>query len=443
MRGSREIPEVEDAERPRTRARVPRPRLPGPLRALGRTLGLSAAEVGRYWSQERRSLRRGLAAILLTSVTGMVAGLTLAAAEEMLARLPGLLLLVPAAIAMRGNIYGALASRLSTALHVGTYEPQLRRRSFLGRQIEATTLLTVALSVITAILAWGLGAALGLAPVAIWKLVVISTVGGVLASLVLLVVTVALAAVSQRRDWNLDDVGAPAVTVAGDILTIPALLGAALLVDFELLSIVLGIAFAIAGAWALLYAWFHTDTLVQRIVRESAITLTIAGGVGALAGAVLEARIEQWIAAPVLLIMIPSFIANCGSLGGILSSRLASKIHLGALEPKLIPDRVAALDISVAFFFATFAFSAIGVTAWVTAALFGFAPPGIGMVVLVALLAGLLSTVLLGGVAHATAVASYRFGLDPDNEGIPVVTSAMDLLGLLCLVGVVAAIWGG
>jgi mgtE-like transporter len=427
----------------RRTSRIRRPRLPGPLRTLARVLRLPATEVARYWVQERVALRRGLAAILLTSVTGMVAGLTLAAAEDMLERLPGLLLLVPAAIAMRGNIYGALASRLSTALHIGTYETELRRHSFLGRQIEATTLLTVGLSVITAILAWVLGAAIGLDPISIWKLVVISTVGGVLASVVLLLVTVALSLVSQRRDWNLDDVGAPAVTVAGDILTIPALLGAALIVEFELVAIVLGVLLAAVGAWALLLGWIHADPVVQRISRESVLTLTIAAGVGALAGAVLEARIEQWIAAPVLLIMIPSFIANCGSLGGILSSRLASKIHLGAMEPRLVPDRVAALDISVAFFFATFAFSAIGVTAWVTAAIFGFAPPGIGLVVGVAVLAGLLSTVLLAGVAHATAVASYRFGLDPDNEGIPVVTSAMDLLGLLCLVGVVAVLWGG
>jgi mgtE-like transporter len=41
-------------------------------------------------------------------------------------------------------------------------------------------------------------------------------------------------------------------------------------------------------------------------------------------------------------------------------------------------------------------------------------------------------------VAYSTAAASYRFGLDPDNEGIPIVTSAMDLLGLITLVGVVA-----
>jgi cation transporter-like permease len=31
-------------------------------------------------------------------------------------------------------------------------------------------------------------------------------------------------------------------------------------------------------------------------------------------------------------------------------------------------------------------------------------------------------------------LATYRFGFDPDNHGIPIVTSVMDLAGTLCLV---------
>jgi mgtE-like transporter len=145
--------------------RTVRPRIPPPVARLLRAAGMPATEVARYWRDERTALRRGLTAILATAVTGMIAGLTLAAAEETLERLPGLLLLVPAAIDMRGNIYGALASRLSTALHGGQYETVLRRDRFMGQQIEATTLLTIATSVVIAVLAWIFGAALGLDPI--------------------------------------------------------------------------------------------------------------------------------------------------------------------------------------------------------------------------------------------------------------------------------------
>jgi mgtE-like transporter len=416
---------------------------PRALVRLLRSAGLPARDVVHYLRDERKALRRGLTAILLTAVTGMIAGLTLATAEETLERLPGLLLLVPAAIDMRGNIYGALASRLSTALHLGAYETRLRRRSFMGRQIEATTLLTIGTSVIIALVAWTFGAVFGLEPIPVWKLVVIASVGGVLASVFLLVVTVALSRIAQRRDWNMDDVGAPTVTVFGDILTIPALLVAATIVDYEAVALILGLSLAALGTWALVMGWIHADPVVRRIVRESLVPLVAAVCVGVVAGTILEVRIEQWLAAPVLLIMIPSFIANCGSLGGILSSRLASKLHLGIIEPRVVPGRIAALDIAVVFFFALFAFTAIGASAWATASWFDYEPPSVVAVITLSLTAGLMATVLLGIVAYATAAASYHFGLDPDNEGIPIVTSAMDLLGLICLVGAAALLWAG
>jgi mgtE-like transporter len=403
-----------------------------------RRLGLPVTEVTRYWYDERYALRRGLSALMLAAVTGMVAGVTLGAATETLENLPGLLLLVPAAIDMRGNIYGALASRLATAIHIGEYDAELRRRSFMGRQVESSSILTIATSAVIALMAWGFAAVLGLPTIPVWHLIVIATVGGVLSSAVLLVVTVVLSRVALARGWNMDDVGAPTITVTGDVLTIPALLLATLLVRTEPFATIAGIVLALIGLWALWVGWVHADPVVRRIVRESAVTLAFAAAVGTLAGTILESRLEEFIETPILLVLVPPFVANCGSLGGMLSSRLASKLHLGLLEPRLVPGKMAALDISVTFVFATGAFTAIGAAAWAASLLFGIGDAAGGAVIATALLSGLISTFLLAAVAYATAAATYRFGLDPDNEGIPIVTSAMDLLGLLSLVGVAA-----
>ena len=49
-----------------------------------------------------------------------------------------------------------------------------------------------------------------------------------------------------------------------------------------------------------------------------------------------------------------------------------------------------------------------------------------------------MATIALSSVAYGAATAAFRFGLDPDNHGIPIVTAAMDLLGILCLVSAVA-----
>jgi mgtE-like transporter len=52
----------------------------------------------------------------------------------------------------------------------------------------------------------------------------------------------------------------------------------------------------------------------------------------------------------------------------------------------------------------------------------------------VALLAGFMATTCSVVVGFYAAVATYRFGLDPDNHGVPMVTSSLDLLGALSLI---------
>ena len=83
------------------------PRLP--FRWLGRSLHVSG-----------RTLSESYLALLLSTATGVAAGILLGKVEQTLLLLPGLVVLVPAAVSMRGNIYSALGSRLNTQLHLGT-----------------------------------------------------------------------------------------------------------------------------------------------------------------------------------------------------------------------------------------------------------------------------------------------------------------------------------
>jgi mgtE-like transporter len=50
------------------------------------------------------------------------------------------------------------------------------------------------------------------------------------------------------------------------------------------------------------------------------------------------------------------------------------------------------------------------------------------------MLGGVLATVVASLIGYYAAVVTYRFGFDPDNHTIPLVTSGMDLLGVICLV---------
>lgn len=396
------------------------------------------ADVVRFWRDERRALVVGTVALLLAATADLGAGVILSGAEDRIARLPGLLLLVPGAIALRGATFGAFGARLGTALAIGTYEPELRPGTWLWRHVEAVAVLTLTTSIEAAAFAWGLARVLNQPTVTLADLVVISTVGGVLASIILLVVTLGLARWSSARGWSMDDVGAPAITATGDLITIPALLLATALVGRGSATAIEAGVLTALGLGALVYGLLHPRDTIRRLVRESVVVLTAAALVSVLAGAVLEGSGELFLAVPVLLLLFPPFVAIFGSLGGVLSSRLTSKLHLGLLEPSVRPQRQVWLEVSVTFLLSTLTYLYIGVSAWLLAGLLGITTPSLLTLVGISVVGGLLGTVFLAGVATTAATATYRLGLDPDNHAIPIVTSMMDLIGMLCLVGAVA-----
>ena len=66
---------------------------------------------------------------------------------------------------------------------------------------------------------------------------------------------------------------------------------------------------------------------------ESLPILTLAGILDLIAGITIEKRLEDFLEFPVLLILLPGFLGTAGALGGVLSSRLATKLHLGLIRP--------------------------------------------------------------------------------------------------------------
>ena len=71
--------------------------------------------------------RQGLVALALNSSTSLVAGAMLGSLTATFERRPGLLVLIPAAIGLRGNVFGSLGNRVSTSIHAGELQLRLRR----------------------------------------------------------------------------------------------------------------------------------------------------------------------------------------------------------------------------------------------------------------------------------------------------------------------------
>jgi mgtE-like transporter len=374
--------------------------------------------------------RQSLAALLVGLAASLVAGITLGGINATLQQLPGLLVLIPAAIALRGTIFGAMGSRLGTAIHTGTYRLTTRRDSVLGQNVIAAAVLSVFTSVVLAVLAKAMSAAFGVVnPIPLVDFITISIVGGLLSSTVVLVLTVALAETSVRAGWDFDNVMAPLVTAAGDMVTLPALFLATFLVTGTSLSGPIALVASIGAVVVVVLPLRMARPPVRGLLREALVVVIAAGVLSLLAGVALEGQIDSLVGYPALLALVPPFLASAGAIGGIVSSRLTTKLHLGVIEPTALPDPAARTDIALAYVLAVPVFALASVVADLAAVVIDLPSPGAATMLAVAVLGGLLATTLAMGVAYWGAVVSYRLGVDPDSTGIPLVTSSIDLMG--------------
>jgi mgtE-like transporter len=406
-------------------------RLPTRLPAIGRVLG--------YWRAERRTIRHGLIALIVATCGNIVAGISLGALASTLRHIPGLLILLPAAVAMRGSIFGALHSRLGTAIHAGLFEPTRRRGSVLAQNLLAAAVLTVSISWALGILAKAIAVVFGVPSTSLGNLIVISVVGGLLSSVVVGTLATVLSRVAHRRSWDLDSVAPPLVTALGDMVTIPALYVATFLVDIRYVTAGLAVGLTLA---ALYVSWQGLRTALpaaQRVIRESLPMLLGTSVLTLVAGLAMEARVEHFVAFPALLALVPPLLADVGDLGALLSSRLASKLHLGAIRPRAFPESLAWLDASIALLFGAWIFALVGIAVHFVSGSLGLGSPGLGTILGVSMLAGVGSTLVAVLIAYYTAVATFRIGLDPDNHSIPIITSTVDFVGIIALTLALAA----
>ncbi len=393
----------------------------------------SARALWAHWRSERRAFGQGLVALVLGTAAGFLAGLTLAHLTDRLDRIPGLLVLIPAAVGMRGTIFGAIGARLGTASAAGTLEPSLRRGGVLHRNVEVATISTLTSSIWVAALARIVSTAFGHPSVSIWGLVTISVVGGVLGSVVILAVTAAPSVRSFRRGWDLDSISTPVVTALGDVATLPTLFAASLLLEHPFANSLTSAACVLAAGAAVLRLATTSAPEVRRIVLHMTGVIAFTPILDILAGSLLHSRETDLLAAPALLLLIPPFVSQAGALGGIFSSRMTSKIRLGVVEPRGWPRPVALADgaLVAAVGMLVFALTRVGGSA--LAAATHIPHPGVGPMLEETVLAGVLTMPLVLAVGSALAVVATRVGLDPDDHSVPVLTSVMDVSGIAAI----------
>ena len=400
-----------------------------------------ARRLWAYWRAEQRTLRQGLVALAISTLAGFVAGLTLAHVTGTLEELPGLIVLIPAAVGMKGTIFGAIGARLGTANVAGLLEPTLKRGSVLQRNLYVAVVTTCSSALWLALLSVLVSAAFGPPSTAFWRLATVSIVGGALGAALVLLITLGLSVASYRRGWDLDSVSTPMVTALGDMTTLPSLYLATFLLDANAVAIPAAVISIAVAVYAAIRSYTVADRVIRRIVLEMTAVILLTPILDVLAGTLLRARQDQLVLVPVLLALIPPFVSQAGALGGIFASRTTSKLQIGVITARGLPEIPALVDASIVVGLAVSVFLLVGVIAYGLGAATGLpGMPAFGTLVGGTTLAGLIATPVTLAASYYLAIGTYRFGLDPDNQSVPIITSVMDLAGIAVVLFVMTSL---
>lgn len=390
----------------------------------------------------------GLTALIIAGTADLFAGILQDQIDQDKFLFAGMMVLIYSAIGMRGNIFGAMGSRIGTAMNMGTFEMSFRKGTVLRANVESAIVLTMIMSIAMGITSWAVAAAFFGGDRTVWDFIFISTIGGLVAGIIVLMFNILIAYVGSKKEWDVDNITAPLIAAIGDIVTMPMIFAVtwvylkmdASLGNSETILAVICLALIV---FTVAYTAYIVKRKVgrrdfsgeaKRIVEQSLPVLLFCLIFEIGAGITIQNQQDSLVAYSVLLIMLPAFLNQGNALSGMLTSRLSSMIHLGTLEPKAVPPESARENFMIMYVCAVITFLYIGLVSYATASLIG-GNDGLGLSCSLAIImiAGFLATTILNFLSYYVAIAATRFGLDPDDHCIPITSSVMDLVGSLVL----------
>ena len=159
---------------------------------------------------------------IISATGGIFAGSMLALSIGKIELLPGLLILLPGFLEMRGNISGSLSARLSAALFLKYTKPKIKNNFLLKENVISAVALAL-------IVSFFLGAVAFLISYYIFgiyslSIIYIAMIAGIISNLIEIPVTVLTTFWLFRHGHDPNNVMGPYLTALGDIVSVASIL---------------------------------------------------------------------------------------------------------------------------------------------------------------------------------------------------------------------------
>lgn len=133
--------------------------------------------------------------------------------------IPGLIVIYPGVLGLRGNISSTLGSRLGSAIHMGLITDIDRNNPELTNNISGSLLLGFIMAILLGFLGHYVTLAMGFESAGAFKLILICAISALTSGVILSFVAVLLAIGMFRFGFDPDNVVTPSIATIGDIVS--------------------------------------------------------------------------------------------------------------------------------------------------------------------------------------------------------------------------------
>lgn len=159
---------------------------------------------------------------ILALIGGTFTGTLLTIYTDKLLLLPGMLILLPGFLEMRGNISGSMSARLTSGLFIGAINPKLSNSRIVKGNAIASFTLAIIISFMLGIIAFLFNYLM--LDIITPKIILIPLIAGIIANFIEIILTLFFTFYTFRHGFNPDNIMGSFVATTGDITSMIALL---------------------------------------------------------------------------------------------------------------------------------------------------------------------------------------------------------------------------
>ncbi|MGQ9515009.1 MAG: magnesium transporter [Thermoproteota archaeon] len=346
---------------------------------------------------------------------------------------PWILALFPPILTIRGDIGGILSGNLSTMLHTGEVEPRIRKNTeAFYNLIEAIFVLTfvdtVGISIITFLIN-SFFLSIMIQYLQLFLLVPVLTC--VLAMAVAVPIVSFFGIESFRRGLDPDIILYPMMSTIDDVLVT---LCYVIVINFALTPVALGpmvlTALILIVIVTILFVRNSKERIFRKTLREGVPIVIFSSLLGTFGGVALASLKDEIESSPSVLMLYPVLIDALGDIGSILGSMQTTKLALGYVDSFWRAIKAILVDLLSVETAAAAMHIIFGLVAFLMGRTAGL-NPDVKMLVALALISNVVSFLFISFFSLLIATQTYKYGLDPDNFVIPLVTSVSDIVATL------------